>query len=344
MKVLTINVWSGLDYNGFFRLGDYEQAGDREARFRSLVAQVKKLDPDIIFIQEANPAGKYAAKLAGKLSMEEIHQVVNAGVKVGPVGSPFNLKEGLAILAKPGLSLGKMGYWKLYGAPGIHNDILSFQLEEVVLVLTGRISFREEIVTLVNVHLAAAPKVPDDVEGFKKKVLAAGEIDEDSFNKGLKVWKERESRRMVEVKKLLVHLEKECSSGPCIVAGDFNTGPETEEMMLFRDKGGFTDMPDHVPGGWQLPIGGVYTWDPERNRNIEPSANTRDARGKLRKGFDYLAAFVNNKARKLDYIFVNSANHPTRVLSSQVVLAGEVDGYQTSDHFGVLSEIELGQR
>ena len=92
LKVLTINAWSGLDYNGTLKMGEYESRKAREARFSSLVAQARQLSPDVIFVQEANPVGKYTSRLASSLSMNEIHQVVNAGFKVGSLGIPFNLK------------------------------------------------------------------------------------------------------------------------------------------------------------------------------------------------------------------------------------------------------------
>lgn len=88
LRVLTVNVWSGLDYSGFFRMGEYETKRRREARFRSLLAQVERLSPDVILVQEANPVGRYTARLAAALSMDEVHQVVNGGLKVGPFGFP----------------------------------------------------------------------------------------------------------------------------------------------------------------------------------------------------------------------------------------------------------------
>jgi radical SAM superfamily enzyme YgiQ (UPF0313 family) len=52
LKILTFNVWSGLDYNGICKVGEYESELRRENRFNSLVAQIRSLDPDIIFLQE----------------------------------------------------------------------------------------------------------------------------------------------------------------------------------------------------------------------------------------------------------------------------------------------------
>ena len=103
LKVLTTNVWSGLDYRGTFRFGEYENDEIRERRFEVLVKQIKQYDLDIIFTQESNPVGKYASRLADELDFDEIHQVCNAGIKFGPVGIPTNFKEGLVILARKNL-------------------------------------------------------------------------------------------------------------------------------------------------------------------------------------------------------------------------------------------------
>ncbi|MFH2032713.1 MAG: hypothetical protein ABIJ40_19125 [Bacteroidota bacterium] len=63
LKVVTINVWSGLNYNGVFRMGDYETKTRKGERFNILVSQIKELDPDIIFLQEANPVKYYSERL-----------------------------------------------------------------------------------------------------------------------------------------------------------------------------------------------------------------------------------------------------------------------------------------
>jgi hypothetical protein len=59
-----------------------------------------KGDIGIVFVQEANPVAGYARRLADALGFTQIHQVVNGGIKVGSVGLPTNLKEGVAILAR----------------------------------------------------------------------------------------------------------------------------------------------------------------------------------------------------------------------------------------------------
>jgi hypothetical protein len=137
LRILTINVWSGLNYVGILRMRDYETKENREARFKLLVKQVKEIQPDIVFIQEANPAAKYSRKLAREPGFEKIHQVCVGGIKLGPLGLPSNLKEGNAILARPGLRLKKYDAWKLKGW-GVFGDLLTFHLSDAVFALVGK--------------------------------------------------------------------------------------------------------------------------------------------------------------------------------------------------------------
>ena len=65
IRILTINVWSGLTYKGFFKMGEYQD--NPEKRYELLVSEIRKLTPDIIAIQEANPLPRYAKRLAADL-------------------------------------------------------------------------------------------------------------------------------------------------------------------------------------------------------------------------------------------------------------------------------------
>ena len=340
LKVLTINVWSGLDYIGTLKMGEYESASQRNVRFQSLVAQVKEISPDLIFVQEANPVASYAADLAAAFSMVEIHQVVNGGIKVGSVGIPTNLKEGLVILTRPGLSLQKMGAWKLSGSPGIHSDILSFHLEEAVLALVGKIKVGEGDFFLINVHLVAAPRMPEDMDSFRKSVLGKGKISGTGFNRALEEWREREERRTVEIEKLLGHLKLLPPDVPCIVAGDFNAEPDSLEMGVFLDRSGLTDLLAESENK-KDPDTESFTWDVGRNENTSFSASLKDARGKARRGFGYVSAVAGRKSRRLDYIFLGKNLSGAEASRPRIVLKESIGGLKPSDHFGVLAEIDF---
>ncbi len=338
LKVLTINVWSGLDYKGIFRSGDYETPDRREARFRSLVTQAKELSPDVIFVQEANPVDRYAARLAEALRMEEVHQVVNGGKRIGSWGIPVNLKEGLVILARPDLSLTKVDAWKLSGTWGIHTDLFTFHHTEAVIILAARIKSDQEDIFLVNVHLAASPLMPEDLDGFRKKVLAETTMSDDQFRKALKKWRKREQRRFREMEKLLGRLQELPSGAPLIVAGDFNDGPGSRVIQTFMERGGFTEVLAETPEEESC------TWDPARNANTAFSSRVTDARGKAREGYELLASLVSEKCRRLDYIFMLNLLPARDPGDGRIVMTDISDGIMTSDHFGVYGEVSLSRQ
>jgi len=136
LKIISFNVWFGLDGNGIFRMGEHETGQEKEKRYRGLVAGLREYDPDILFIQEANPLPGYARRLAKDVGMDEIHAVNNGGIRAGPVGVPTNLRMGIAILAKPGLNLKKVGTYRTSGT-GIVGDFFCFHLSEVRELLAG---------------------------------------------------------------------------------------------------------------------------------------------------------------------------------------------------------------
>lgn len=335
LKVLTINVWSGLDYKGIFRSGDYETPDRREARFRSLVDQVKELSPDVIFVQEANPVDSYAARLASALDMDEVHQVVNGGKKIGSWGIPVNLKEGLVILARPDVSLVKVDAWKLSGTWGIHTDLISFHHTEAVIVLVAKITVSGQDIFLVNVHLAASPRMPEDLDDFRKRTLTEYGMNADQFRKALKKWRRREKRRLKETEKLLGHLARLAPGTPRIVAGDFNAEPDSQEIRLFKEKGLFTDVLATASENE------TCTWDPARNTNIRFSVERTDARGNPREGYELLASLADNRCMRLDYIFLHNTFPEQSAGDGRIVMKTETGGMMASDHFGVMVDVFL---
>ncbi len=153
LKILTFNVWSGLDYCGIIKVGEFENIEKRELRFKNLLREIIAVKPDIIFLQEANPVNKYAARLSESLGFDEIHQVCNAGIKIGPFGFPINLQEGIVILADKKLKLRQYDVWKLGGSFGVFGDAVTIHFDESNFALVGKILIDNSPLYLVNVHL-----------------------------------------------------------------------------------------------------------------------------------------------------------------------------------------------
>jgi len=306
LKLLTINVWSGLDYRGTFRFGEYENDEIRERRFEVLVKQIKRHNPDIIFIQEANPLGIYASRLADELDFDEIHQVCNAGIKFGPVGIPTNFKEGLVILARKNLQFEEYNVEKLAGSFGIFGDLLTIHFDESRFFLVGKIKVNDTPIYLINTHLGSEP--PYDSSGVQS--------------------------RKNEIETILKYIT-DLNEHPVILGGDFNAAPESEEIKTITDGEILFDTFSKNNSNK------TFTWDPDKNPNIIFSKNHFDACGEKLSEEEIKSAEYDNVPRKIDYIFLNNKFSVDDVLQTDIVLDSLIDGVYTSDHFGVLTNINL---
>ena len=334
LRVLTINAWSGLDYIGIWRFGEYESAERRERRFRSLVSQIEGLDPDVVFVQEANPVDRYAPWLANTLGFDEIHQVTNAGVKLGSIGLPGNLKEGLAILARPALGLEKHDVWKLSGPPGVFGGTLAVQFGEAVFSLVGRIIVEDEPVYLVDVHLVASPPRDPNWGGTPGEARGDPSMTDSEYRRGVKRWLRRVRRREREAGRLIKRLKGLPPDSPVIIAGDFNAAPDAPEMNAVCSAG-FLDTHLFAESGRSV------TFDHTTNENARYSSRMTDARGAPRDAYGRLGALTGAQSRRTDYVFLSSHFLPGDVTDARVVLDEPCDGVHPSDHFGVLAEVDV---
>ncbi|MBI9083186.1 MAG: endonuclease/exonuclease/phosphatase family protein [Desulfobacterales bacterium] len=330
LRVVDINVWSGLDYQGYVTMGEYETPAVREKRYQALLAQLKDLDPDIIGVHEANKLPGYIRRLAGDLGYDAVFHVGIGGLRAGPVGLPWNLREGDAILAKRDLGLVPAGRRQLSGGPV--GSFFTCHFEDATQVVAARISLETTPVFLFSTHWHASvldtPNMRAKAEALAK---TAGELEAamEAVDKG-KQW------RMDEARKTLAFIREVAGDAPVILMGDFNATEETGEIRALLDHG-LVDTFGHTN-----PDGKGATWDSRANRNIihhylEPGM---PASGGLVEKLNWIQESI---PQRIDYIFAG----PSKVLnakgmsvkSSRVVLNKTVDGVHASDHFGVLSEI-----
>lgn len=125
LRAVTINVWSGFNYQGLLRLGEYESPKERESRYQILLSNILKLDPDILVLNEANLMPDYAARITKDTGMNSVWHLGVSGLRVGKVGLPVNLREADVILTKPGVDLQFIKRVHL-GGRGIVNNFFSF--------------------------------------------------------------------------------------------------------------------------------------------------------------------------------------------------------------------------
>jgi len=334
LRVVTINVWSGLDYRGFWSFGEWEPDSIREQRFTLLVAQLRMLQPDIVFVQEANPVRSYSKKLGRALGMDEIHQMCNGGVKLGPVGVPLGFKEGNAILAQPAFKLHKLNEWKQSGGPGIYGDAISLHLSENISSLVGRIETAAGPLFVVNTHLYAAPILDSTVTDSIAALVHAGRFSQTDAAAALKQCANGLARRAQELKRLRAQLATLPKEIPVIVAGDFNAPSSEASVAEFRTSAGFLDAQSRDATN-------ISTWDATRNANVCFSCDTVDARGRFLGPYERIAAISASRPHRIDYICLSRHFMSEDVRASRVVLDSAASGLCASDHFGVLADVDL---
>ena len=344
LRVLTVNVWSGLDYEGFASFGEYEPRERRERRFAVLVGRIKALAPDVVFLQEANTTARFAARLARELGFTEIHQVVNGGIKLGPLGVPSNFKEGIAILARPSLRLKRHDVWKLSGPFGLYGDFLTFHFDEAIFSLVGKVLVDETPIYLVDVHLIASAADDEALFARFRETPEGRALSPADFAAAVAETKSKSLRRLGEAAKLLADIRELPAGSPVIIAGDFNADPENPAVQAVLSAGGMIDTlaaaAAGMPGGAPAPI---VTWDAGKNENIAFSSRPVNASGAARPPLGLLDAFDCGISRRLDYIVLDKSFRSEDVVSSSVAVDAPEAGVHASDHYGVFAEIDLGR-
>jgi endonuclease/exonuclease/phosphatase family metal-dependent hydrolase len=329
LKVVTINVWSGLDYNGTIKMGRYETKEVRMSRYQLLVNEIRELDPDVICINEANPLPRFARKLARDLKMDYISYINMGGIHIGVVGIPVNFRHGDAILAKKELKLKSLGKKKVSGG-GIITNFFIFHLSEARQVMGGVIIFAGKKMYIFNAHIH--PSLPNK-PSFIEKVDAfynEGKLTKEELTEAKTEIVDGAKRRIDEVKGILSWISETVpKDAPVILAGDFNAEVDTEEMRQIIDFGfidTFAEKNPETPG---------LTWDPDTNRNIISfySSGVREMNPVER--LDNLSPY------RIDFIFASGGIAANDIVKSKVVFDKEVGGQHPSDHYGVMSVIMI---
>jgi endonuclease/exonuclease/phosphatase family metal-dependent hydrolase len=323
IRILTINVWSGLTYKGFFKMGEYEH--QPEKRYELLVSEIRRLAPDVVAIQEANPLPPYAKRLATDLDYEVIYSVSLGGIRFGSFGIPTNMREGQAILVKRPWTITELGRKRLSGG-GIVTNWFSFHFGEVTQTLLGRAVINGKPLYIYNVHLHEGPFKGPALETILKRL--AQEMTKEKLEEAKKGLEKDRERRRVEIANLIKFVVKTLPPDmPAIILGDFNTtvGSGELEPLLSGDKwvDSFKVKNPHEEG---------VTWNPQYNPNYRPAETAKAP-------YDTLHAFHGSHPYRIDFILVNNHIPQDHILESRVVLT-PVDGVSPSDHYGVLTTLK----
>jgi endonuclease/exonuclease/phosphatase family metal-dependent hydrolase len=322
VRVLTINVWSGLTYKGIFKIGQYPD--DPERRYKRLIHDISRLSPDVIAVQEANPLPNYVKRLSLDLGYREIHHVSLCGIRLGPLGIPVNLRDGEAILVKRPWTLVDLGGKRLYGE-GIASEWCCFHFSEITNVILGRAVINGKPIYIYSVHLHSGPfRGPAFVAAVNRlaRDLPQVKVREaiDGVDKDIR-------RRAKEIENLLGFIRDTLPPGmPAMVVGDFNADEESGELDPLLKKGRFVDSFRLCNPG----INGA-TWDPKRNPNFRQANTATDP-------YQALCSYHERYSARLDYILLSADVPPDQISGSRVVLTPS-NGMAASDHYGVLTTL-----
>jgi len=317
LKVVTFNVWSGLNYQGSFKMGEYESPSRRARRYRLLVREMKALQPDIIGLNECNPLPEYAQRIAGDLGYDEYHHLGVAGIHLGRVGLPINLREGDMVLARPKWHLSTPLRQQLSGGPV--GEFATFHLSDATQVVGGKILVNNREVYIFVTHWHASPfAVRQNLERWMEDYLV-GKLAGKEYITKVKEAVEGAAWRLDEARKMLEYINKTAGKAPVLLLGDFNAVDTLPEIKLLLADG-FKDA--YVAAGEGLP----YTWDEVDNLNIKTYYyGTETDTSHLRR-------------QRIDYIFYRG---PWKVHQARRVFDRAVEDLMPSDHFGVYAELEL---
>lgn len=323
VRILTINVWSGLTYKGVFKIGRYQD--NPENRYKKLVAELRGLDPDIIAIQEANPLPDYVKRLASDLGYREIHHVSLGGIRMGPVGIPVNLREGEAILVKRPWTLVDLGTGRLAGF-GISSNWLCFHFGEITKVILGRVIVNGKPLYVYVVHLHSGPfkgAALDAAVARLSREMPRGRVEQakEGVDKDVK-------RREREIKNLLKFVNDTLPPGaPAIIAGDFNTDERSGELNPILAERRWVDS-----FWYSSPAEEGNTWDPPNNPNFRQECMTTEP-------YSVLSDYHELHPSRIDFIMINRNISPSRIMQSRVVLTPS-EGVPPSDHYGLLTTLK----
>lgn len=324
LGLMYLNVWSGLTYRGRRRMAAYETLRDREMRFQGLLAEIERLQPDIIGIGEANPLPRYIERLAQAAGYDSVWHMGVSGLRLGPVGFPANLREGDAILARKGLGLRLAGRKRLCGH-GLVRNYGSFHAGDVTQIVLARLKVADQDIYAGATHWHLAPRFADDAVvlaglgrygyGARDHRRALRRMQRD------KAWKRREAQGMHQ------WLQDNVPAGaPLIVMGDFNATPDWPEMRGLIATG----LQDAGPHG-------ESTWDPTRNENLK-RYYPRDLNRRFADMSQHVKALFESTPLRIDYVLVNTR---FAVLSSALCAQELYAGTHPSDHFGVYARVRI---
>ncbi len=339
LKVLTFNVWHGRrqpEENESKKVFPGEDAERAARRFAWQIEEIRRLDPDVLLLQEVNPNQREARKYARALGYDEIHKVTSCGVHLGKLLKiPRNVNEGLAILARPSLGLRRVG-WKRLSGNAWCTATFGLQTRESRFALFGEIEAGGRKVLVASTHLYSPAFMPPNFREDLDALVERGVVTAEHRTEIHGVLDDRQARNVREIRDLLAVIETRRARlgpagrpAPAILGGDFNTEPGTPGVAVVLESGFAPATASELP-----------TWDPVANevnyqigtKRSEPF-DTREIPELIE-----LLAPRSTLARQIDHIFGSPG---LETLSAERALDRDREGIYPSDHFAILATLRL---
>lgn len=337
LTVLTFNLWHGLNPTGNVRFDEHETAAQRETRQQCFYSHVRRLAPDIVFLQEVNPAPGKTKQIARFLGYNYAFIIDNAGIKIGAFGLPVNLRSGLAILAKKDLRLQSLGGKKLSGPFGWTNRWSSLQLKEFRQAVAARVVVNDQPVLLAGLHLHHGPEADEDLRRALAEMTAAGTISAGREQEIIDTFQLASQRRQMELRRLWDWAGTlGANDTPMLLAGDFNASPDAPEMQHLKAGLGFASTT-----GDDNPADLLMTWDYDRNPNTHYFAEFVPVHEFEPAVMRVLQPIIIRQTKRLDYILYRRFEN-FFILKESGLFAHEPCGeIMSSDHFGIYACFQI---
>ncbi|MEJ2538349.1 MAG: hypothetical protein P8048_15085, partial [Calditrichia bacterium] len=243
------------------KMGEYETAATREKRYQALCSQIKKLDPDIIGINEANKLPKYAERLAKDMGYAAFYHIGVGGVRFGAIGLPWNLREGDAILTKKYLNPQYLERKQLSG--GYVGNWATFHFSDATQIIAIKITFQDRPIFIFATHWHSSLSNDSNILKKAQDLFNSSEITDKDYQTILEKIKEGVDERISESKKTVDFIKEIAGNQLYILMGDFNAESGSQEINNLK-KFGMVDV-------FQIsnPDSSGFTWDPQTNLNYK---------------------------------------------------------------------------
>ena len=331
LKILNLNVWSGLNYRGYLKMDTYESALEHAQRYQALLKQIRNLQPDIIGLHEANKLPGYAHKISRTLGYDAFYHVGLGGIRLGPIGLPYNLREGDLILTKKNLEAKWVGRRKLTG--GYAGNFLTFHFSDVTQVIAVRVCYQQRPIYIFVTHWHASPPITPEFLDEIRNLKNQSHSSEKEYQAVLSFIKKADNRRIVESNKTLDFINKTVGPHPFILMGDFNAVFQSSEIQHLISNG-LVDTYDLTnprrPG---------HTWDPDTNLNHKKYYRRPERYQSL---YQQTMKLYDTTPARIDYILLD-ARAKIKVNSCRLVMNEVIKNVHASDHYGLLAEIEFSE-